>query len=212
MRSIQRSRLLLSAGAAGLLLTALPVGLASVPTTALADSGNGNGHGNGGLHGNSSANGHASVASENSNLGALNAAHASDSALANASPNSRVGRIAAYRDAALAAQTAADTEAAISDALANHDLNNDGVVDATDGTLDFNGDGTVTADDATAEQAEVGALDTNGDGVLNQDDVSNAQAAADTAQDDANAALNKAANKPVTDDVVDAVNHLLGID
>lgn len=36
-----------------------------------------------------------------SELGALNAAHASPQALANASPNSRVGRIAAYRDAVL---------------------------------------------------------------------------------------------------------------
>ena len=34
-----------------------------------------------------------------SKLGALNAAHASATALANASPNSRVGKIAAYRDA-----------------------------------------------------------------------------------------------------------------
>ena len=36
-----------------------------------------------------------------SELGALNAAHASPTALANASPNSRVGRIAAYREAVL---------------------------------------------------------------------------------------------------------------
>ena len=39
-----------------------------------------------------------------SELGALNAAHANPNALANASPNSRVGRIAAYRDAVLAGQ------------------------------------------------------------------------------------------------------------
>lgn len=37
-----------------------------------------------------------------SELGALNAAHANPNALANASPNSRVGRIAAYRDSVLA--------------------------------------------------------------------------------------------------------------
>lgn len=36
-----------------------------------------------------------------SDLGALNAAHANPNALKNASPNSRVGRIAAYRDAVL---------------------------------------------------------------------------------------------------------------
>ena len=38
----------------------------------------------------------------NAMMGALNAANASPQALANASPNSRVGRIAAYRDAVLA--------------------------------------------------------------------------------------------------------------
>ncbi|QHQ36226.1 hypothetical protein [Algicella marina] len=41
------------------------------------------------------------VAAHPSELGALNAAHASPNGLANAAPNSRVGRIAAYRDAAL---------------------------------------------------------------------------------------------------------------
>lgn len=39
-----------------------------------------------------------------SELGALNAAHANPNALKNASPNSRVGRIAAYRDAVLAGE------------------------------------------------------------------------------------------------------------
>lgn len=39
-----------------------------------------------------------------SELGALNAAHANENALANASPNSRVGRIAIYRDTVLAGQ------------------------------------------------------------------------------------------------------------
>jgi hypothetical protein len=39
-----------------------------------------------------------------SDLGALNAAHASPNALANASPNSRVGRIAAYRDSVVAGE------------------------------------------------------------------------------------------------------------
>lgn len=39
-----------------------------------------------------------------SELGALNAAHANPNALKNAAPNSRVGRIAAYRDAVLAGE------------------------------------------------------------------------------------------------------------
>lgn len=43
-----------------------------------------------------------------SELGALNAAHANENALKNASPNSRVGRIAAYRDAVVAGEALAD--------------------------------------------------------------------------------------------------------
>jgi hypothetical protein len=39
-----------------------------------------------------------------SELGALNAAHANENALKNAAPNSRVGRIAAYRDAVVAGE------------------------------------------------------------------------------------------------------------
>lgn len=39
-----------------------------------------------------------------SELGALNAAHANENALKNASPNSRVGKIAAYRDAVVAGE------------------------------------------------------------------------------------------------------------
>ncbi len=55
-------------------------------------------------------NAHGLLASE---LKGLNAAHANPNALANASPNSQVGRLAAYRDAALAAVGA---QAAIDDA------------------------------------------------------------------------------------------------
>lgn len=43
-----------------------------------------------------------------SELGALNAAHANANAFKNASPNSRVGRIAAYRDAVLAGEQLAE--------------------------------------------------------------------------------------------------------
>ncbi len=196
MRSTQRLQLLLSAGLAGLLLTALPVGFDGStlgPIPAWADGTHGHGHGHGGGHGNGTANGQANLivddesqGSTASSLGALNGAHASDTALAHASPNSRVGRIAAYRDAAA-------TEAAINDALANDD---DGIVDATDGTL---------------TQAQIDALDTNGDHVLDQTDV-------DKAQDESDDALKDAANKDITDgsgnvltDIRDAVNELLGI-
>lgn len=72
--------------------------------------GNGGGQGNAGGKAAGSAskevastggakNAHAKLASE---LKGLNAVHASANALANAAPNSQVGRIAAYRDAALA--------------------------------------------------------------------------------------------------------------
>lgn len=87
--------------------------------------GRGNAGNNGGIHGggnHANANGasrsftegaktspsaNKSKGSIASKLGALNAAHASANALANASPNSRVGKIAAYRDAAVAEKTAA---------------------------------------------------------------------------------------------------------
>src|SRR5262245_20931683 len=175
MRST-RVHLMLAASVA-FALTAMP-----------AWAGNGNGHGNGG-NGNANANGHDNHGATASSLGALNAAHASPDALANASPNSRVGKIAAYKEAALAAQGAADAEAAINDALAKDDMNGDGIVDVTDGTLDFNGDGIVDAADAEAEQAAVGALDTNGDGVLDSTDAQSAQTAAADAQATADAAL-----------------------
>ncbi len=48
-----------------------------------------------------------------SKLGSLNAAHASETARANAAPNSRVGQIAAYEQATLAAREAENDEAMI---------------------------------------------------------------------------------------------------
>ncbi len=93
--------------------------------------GNGNGNGNAGSNGNGNGNGQssASVGTALGNSGAahsgklaselkgLNAYHASETAMANASPNSQVGRIASYRDAAeatIGAETAlSDAEAAL---------------------------------------------------------------------------------------------------
>jgi hypothetical protein len=217
MRSTHRFPLLVSAGIAGLLLTALPLGFdgstfSPVATQAWAGAENGNGHGK--------ANGHDKVAGENhgaeaSSLGALNAAHASDTALANASPNSRVGKIAAYKEAELAAkataEAAAEAEAvntAGKDAFDAADLNDDGVLDDAE-----------KAAMTTDQQAAIEAADTNADGVIDDSDVADAQAAAEAAQDEADAALVNAANKDITDedgnvfsDVRDAVNDLLGID
>src|SRR4029453_6216748 len=113
MRSTHRLPLLLSAGIAGLFLTAMPLGFdGSTIGPVQAWAGNGKGPGPAGENGNGNANGHDNVAGENhgstaSKLGALNAAHASDTALANASSNSRVGKIAAYKEAELAAKAAA---------------------------------------------------------------------------------------------------------
>lgn len=88
---------------------ALAALLAIAPVQAFA--GNGNSHsqgGNGNANGNSggSANSQGKTASS---LGALNAAHASPQAFANAAPNSEIGKIKAYF---LANQTAALSDAA----------------------------------------------------------------------------------------------------
>src|SRR6266850_3971193 len=120
MRSTHRLSLLLSAGIAGLLVTALPLGFDGASFSPVANqawAGSENGHGNG--HGNGNANGHDKHAEKDASddgdddddadahdLGALNAAHASDTALAHANPNSRVGKIAAYKEAEVAAKAA----------------------------------------------------------------------------------------------------------
>src|SRR5215475_5581127 len=147
---------LLVASALTLGLAALPIGfgqdLAPHLSAAFAGNGHGNGHGdgNGNGHGNGNANGHANDNSGDSDasdgsasagtgadgdddasaseLGALNAAHASPQALAHASPNSRVGKIAAYKNAALAAQPA---DQAVADAQSAVDTATKAVDDAT---------------------------------------------------------------------------------
>ena len=226
MRSTHRLPLLLSAGMAGLLLAALPFGFDGAtlsPVASQAWAGAENGHGNGNANGHdkhadkdkSAENGDSDDDADAHDLGALNAAHASDTALANASPNSRVGKIAAYKEAELKAQAAAaaasDAEAvqtAGKDAFDAADLNHDGVLDDAEKAA-------MTPD----QQAAVAAADVNGDGVIDDKDTADVQAAADAAQADADAALVNASNKDITDengnvfsDVRDAVNHLLGID
>jgi EF hand len=188
MRSTTRLKFLLSAGMAGVLLAALPIGLDGStfsPVATQAWAGNGNGNGNGG--GNGNANGHDKAdktnhGAEASSLGALNAAHASETALAHASPTSRVGKIAAYKEAELAAQDAeqavADAEAALADAEAAFDAadtNDDGVIDDAEKAA-------LTADAQAAADAAFDAADTNNDGVIDANDTSTAeqqQAAAD---------------------------------
>ena len=90
-----------------------------------AGNGNGNGHGNGDGHGNGNGNGNGNSNSHGngavaSNLGALNAAHASTMAFAKASNFSEVGKIRGYIAARANAQTAADALAAAIAAAAAH--------------------------------------------------------------------------------------------
>jgi hypothetical protein len=215
MRSTHRFPLLLSAGIAGLLVAALPLGFDSAgfsPVVAQAWAGgeNGNGHGNG--HGNGNANGHDKVAGENhgstaSKLGALNAAHASDTALANASPNSRVGKIAAYKEAELAAKAAEADAAAADQAVADAQAALDAAIAANTDDDPLNDVDQATIDGLTQDVADAEAA------------AATADADVQAAKDEADAALVDAANKDITDDdgnvfadVRDAVNDLLGID
>ena len=116
-KSIQSAvRYLAWAAALAVVLAAIPVKFDShgAFTLASAFAKNGNGHDNGGGNGNAGGNdkGNGDVASA---LGGLNAGHASAEAFLNASPNSRVGKIAAYEAAADSAE-AAVAAAALADA------------------------------------------------------------------------------------------------
>jgi len=206
MRSTHRLPLLLSAGIAGLLLTAMPIGFdGSTIGPVQAWAGSDNGHGNG--HGNGNANGHENHGAEASSLGALNAAHASDTALANASPNSRVGKIAAYKGAEIAAKAAAADAAAADQKVADAQAALDAANAANADQDPLNDVDQTTMDGLTKDLADAQAA------------AATADASAQTAQDDADAALVNASNKDITDDqgnvltdVRDAVNNLLGID
>lgn len=207
MRSTHRLPLLLSAGIAGLLLTALPFGFDGAtfgPVATQAWAGGGNGHG----HGNGNANGHDKQAGKDAgSLGALNAAHASETALAHASPNSRVGKIAAYKEAALVAKKAADDAATADQAVADAQSALDAALAANADDIPENDVDQATIDGLTQDVADAEAA------------AATADADAQAAQDTADAALVNAANKDITDDdgnvlsdVRDAVNGLLGID
>lgn len=96
-------------------------------------------------------NAHGKMASE---LKGLNAYHASETAFANASPNSQVGRIAAYREAALetvaAGEAAAEAAAALEEATAALSASEQALAD-----LDQNYSGRTTAE----IDADIAALD-----------------------------------------------------
>ena len=203
MRSTRSLRILLSAGVAGVLLAALPLGFnGSTFGPANAWAGNANGHDKD--HGNGNANGHDKEAHK---LGALNAAHASENALAHANPNSRVGKIAAYKEAELAAKAAAADAAAMDQAVADAQKGLDDALAANADTDPLNDVDQATIDGLTQDVADAEAA------------AETADATAAAAQDEADAALVNASNKDITDDdgnvfsdVRDAVNGLLGID
>jgi hypothetical protein len=92
-----------------------------------------------------------------SELGALNAAHASANALENASPNSRVGRIAAYRDAVLQGRDLAirlEEKAALLGAL---DAPDRPLSEIDTAVADADADVKAKADAVTALEAELAA-------------------------------------------------------
>ena len=156
-----------------------------------------------------------------SRLGALNAANASPQAFANASANSRVGRIAAYVaafEAAAAVDAARERANAVDavdaaalaeakDALAAAKDAFEGLAaDATDAESAAARANVETAQNALvtleARQAEFDAA---------QGALAEAEIAAETAGDPRET-LEAAANKPVNDEVVAAVNSILGLE
>ena len=195
-QNLRRAGLLLSAGVIALAFTALPVQFdpaGKLFDTASAYAGNGNGKGNGNGNGNAGGSAKSQDAQSNngsihSALGSLNAAHASSTALANANPNSQVGKIAAYKDAAIAAQGAAQTVDDANAALADAEAALDAADLNDDGTLDQAEKDAFTAAAQDAYNSALGVADTDLDGDVDDQDVSTqeqkdafAQAAADLA-------------------------------
>jgi len=153
---------------------------------------------------------HANIASR---LGSLNAAHASPTALENASANSNVGRIAAYKAARIAADEAQDAAAAAqanADALQGVADGLQAVADAARTAADEDPNNQELQDAAEAAQAAADEAQAAADEAQSAADT--AQDAADVAEAESDAALDEAAiNREVTDEVETAVRGLLGI-
>ena len=133
-------------------------------------------------------------------LGALNAAHANPNAFANAAPNSRVGKIAAYMAAVEASATAeqevADAKTALDQALADLAAAEEAVASGTP-------DATTAQAELEAAKAAVEAAEAAYDAAVE---------AAQTAAADEQSAIEAASNREtVTAEMVDAVRDLLGI-
>ncbi|MSU89955.1 hypothetical protein GE300_10075 [Rhodobacteraceae bacterium 2CG4] len=173
-------------------------------------------------------------------LGALNAAHASENALQNASPNSRVGRIAAYRDEILAGREAAgelEEARALLETLDAPEREIDEIRTDLGDTRDrietlredidlleqAVADGTGDPDALAAARAELRELRDDRsalrDELTEAQDYAEAEFLVDELEDEillsveeSNGLLDLAANKPVTDDVEVEVQRLLGLD
>lgn len=174
-----------------------------------------------------------------SELGALNAAHASENALRNAAPNSRVGRIATYRDTVIEGDELRDELADREDFLAGlqeperpiseiEDDLKDAVTDVrenrdrvqeleeafeTDPSLE---DELNQAKEELADSVEVARdlRDERRAAVEYEETVQEVEDLAEQVEDQEvleREALEEAANKPVTDEVEAAVKELLGI-
>ncbi len=171
-------------------------------------------------------------------LGALNAANASEQAMANASPNSRVGKIAAYRDQVLANE---ELRASLDEAEALHNL-----LDAPDMTPEDYATAVAESAERQAElEARIATLETEIEAaeddaelvtalIATQEDldlersnqsalvdpasyyesqqaIADGREALDEQEDLAGQLLDDAANKPVTGEVVIEVHRLLGL-
>jgi hypothetical protein len=197
--------------------------------------GNGNGNGNGGSGSASSSQGNSSTKVANtekatkiekatkvnhgaiaSQLGALNAAHASPQAFAHASLNSRVGKIKSYylaNQEALTAQIAADATDALALQAGFEGSAPANIVDAYEalqadpGNVALQDAYNQAVTDAALTGGQVAALET---AYTDWQNAVEADALAATAEAEAEAALNTAANKtPVSDETRAALDALL---
>lgn len=153
--------------------------------------------------------------STESKLGALNAAHASEQAFANASPNSRVGRIAAYAAAVEAGREADDARAALDalDPVAGEDLDaaRDEVERLRAELEEVPGDEAIQEELEAAEASLAELEERQEEYEAAETALADAEALAEEAGDPMDL-LQAAANKPVDEEVVRAVNELLGLE
>ena len=199
------------AGLLALALGPLPVVLAQGIgfDAAFAENSKGNGNGNGGSDnkgGGSEKGGGQKKGAENgkgdlaSELKGMNAVHANPKALENADPNSQVGKIAAYKDAALATQAAED---AVKTAEADLEVANEALVAAE--ALPATTDEETAAKEAAIEAANTAIAEATAA-------VESAKAALATAAADEEAALLVASDgRILSDEAIAYIRKELGL-